>query len=175
MAKITLKGNPISTVGELPAVGSPAPDFLLTRVDLSDMTLADVQAKVKILNIVPSLDTGVCATSAKKFNELVKKQAGLAVVTVSRDLPFAQKRFCAAENVDAVITLSEMRAQRFGKDYGVEIADGPLAGLFSRAIVVVGADGKVAYVEQVPEIGQEPDYEKALDAAKKALSKAAGY
>jgi thiol peroxidase len=148
-------------------VGSKAPDFVLVKADLSDVTLKDFAGKKKILNIVPSLDTGVCAASAKRFNEEIKKLKDVVVLTISMDLPFAQDRFCKAEQVDSVITLSDMRKKDFGKRYGVEIADGPLAGLFSRAVVVLDENDTVVYTQQVPEIGQEPDYEKALEAVKR--------
>ena len=168
MATITFKGNPVHTVGELPRVGASAPGFKLTKGDLADVTLADFAGKVKILNIVPSLDTSVCALSAKMFDQEVKKLGGTVVLNVSRDLPFAQSRFCKAEGVDAVVPLSEMRDRKFGQDYGVEMRDGPLAGLLARAVVVVDAADKVVYVQQVPEIAQEPDYASALAAARKA-------
>ncbi len=169
MAAITHKGNPVHTVGDLPAPGSAAPDFRLTKGDLSDAALSDFPGKVRILNIVPSLDTSVCALSAKRFEQEVKKRPGLVVLTISRDLPFAQGRFCKAEGVENVIMLSELRDRAFGKAYGVELKDGRMAGLLSRAVVVVDAAGKVVYTEQVPEIGQEPDYDKALAAASKAM------
>jgi len=171
MAKITLKGNVIHTVGELPAVGSKAPDFKLTRGDLSDASLADFAGKVKILNIVPSLDTSTCALSAKRFNKDVKALDGTVVLNVSRDLPFAQARFCKAEGVDVVVPLSALRDLSFGQDYGVAISDGPMAGLLSRAVVVVGKDDRVAYVQQVPEIADEPDYQSALKAAREAAAR----
>ncbi len=170
MATITLKGATIHSAGELPKAGAPAPDFKLTKGDLSDVSLADFKGKVRILNIVPSLDTGTCAASARTFNKKIKELGGAVVLTISRDLPFAQKRFCEAEGIDAVVTLSEMKDRKFGKDYGAEIIDGPLAGLLSRAVVVVDPAGKVVYAEQVPEIAQEPNYEKALNAAKAAAS-----
>jgi len=169
MATIALKGNRISTIGTLPAVGSAARDFLLTRNDLSDAGLKDFPGKVKILNIVPSLDTGVCAASARAFNKAAEALGEVVILTISRDLPFAQKRFCEAEGIKAVITLSELRTRAFGASYGVEIVDGPMAGLLSRAVVVLGKDDKVVYTEQVPEITQEPDYQAALAAARKAL------
>jgi thiol peroxidase len=171
MATITLKGNPTHTVGHLPALGSAAPDFRLTRGDLTDASLADFAGKVKILNIVPSLDTSTCALSAKRFNQEVKKLGGVVVLNVSRDLPFAQARFCKAEGVDTVVPLSALRDLTFGEAYGATIADGPMAGLLSRAVVVVDADDKVVYTQQVGEIASEPDYEAALAAARAALSK----
>jgi len=169
MATIALKGTRISTIGTLPAVGGAARDFLLTRNDLSDAGLKDFPGKVKILNIVPSLDTGVCAASARAFNKTAEALGEVVILTISRDLPFAQKRFCEAEGIKAVITLSELRTRAFGASYGVEIVDGPMAGLLSRAVVVLGKDDKVVYTEQVPEITQEPDYQAALAAARKAL------
>ncbi|AEJ62235.1 thiol peroxidase [Spirochaeta thermophila DSM 6578] len=162
MATVTLKGEPIHTVGELPAPGQKAPDFLLTTVNLTDVTLADFRGKKKILNIVPSLDTGVCATSAKRFNEKVRGRDDLVVLTISCDLPFAQERFCKTEGIDNVITLSQLRNREFGTAYGVEIADGPLAGLLARAVVVLDERDTVVYTELVPEIAREPDYDEAL-------------
>jgi len=170
MATITLKGNPVHTIGDLPGVGTKAPEFRLTRSDLTDAGLPDFKGKVRILNIVPSLDTGTCAASARAFNKKIQGMGGAVVLTVSRDLPFAQKRFCEAEGLDAVIPLSELRDRNFGDAYGATILDGPLAGPLSRAVVVVDQAGMVAYTQQVPEIAQEPDYEAALDAARKALS-----
>jgi thiol peroxidase len=169
MAAITLKGNPVHTVGELPKVGSTAPDFKLTKGDLSDVSLADFAGKVRILNIVPSLDTSTCALSAKRFNEEIKKLSGAVVLNVSRDLPFAQARFCKAEGVDAVVPLSVLRDLSFGDAYGVTMVDGPLAGLLSRSVVVVDGKGKVVYTQQVSEIGKEPDYAAAIAAVEKAL------
>lgn len=166
MAQITLKGNPIHTRGDLPAVGQLAPDFTLTDESLQNATLASFAGKKKILNIVPSLDTGVCAASAHRFEQEVGKLSDTVVLTISRDLPFAQKRFCSAEGITNVKPLSEMRDRKFGADYGVELVDGPLAGLLSRAIVVLDADNKVIHTEQVPEIAQEPDYDAALAAVK---------
>ncbi len=171
MATITHKGNTVHTVGDLPRVGSKAPEFKLTKGDLSDVGLADFAGKVRILNIVPSLDTGTCALSTKKFNAEIKSLQGAVVLDVSRDTPFAQSRFCKAEGVDAVVTLSDLRDRSFGKAYGVELADGLLAGLLSRAVVVIDSGGTVVYAQQVPEIGTEPDYASALDAARKALAK----
>lgn len=164
MASITLKGNSINTCGELPSTGSAAPDFCLTNTDLADVSLKDYEGKNVVLNIFPSLDTPVCASSVKKFNEEVTKKDNTVCLCVSTDLPFAHKRFCAAEGIENVVNLSELRERKFGEDYGVRISDGPLAGVLSRAIVVIGTDGKVVYTEQVPEITQEPDYEAALAA-----------
>lgn len=167
MASVTLRGKPIHTCGELPQQGAQAPDFRLTRADLTDVTLKDFAGKKKILNIVPSLDTSVCATSAKKFNERATQAPDTVILTVSRDLPFAQKRFCEAEKIERVITLSDLRDRSFGKAYGVEIVDGPLAGLLARAIVVLDASNRVVYTQLVPEIGEEPDYDQALRAVQK--------
>lgn len=164
MATITLEGNEIHTNGDLPAAGSAAPQLQLTDGELNDVTLADFGGKKKLLNIVPSLDTGVCAMSTKKFNEATGDHADTVFLTISADLPFAQGRFCEAEKIDSVKTLSMMRSKNFAKDYGVLITDGPLAGITARAVIVLDADNKVVYTELVPEIVQEPDYEKALAA-----------
>ncbi|EJZ10090.1 thiol peroxidase [Mycolicibacterium vaccae] len=164
MAQITLRGNPINTVGELPAVGSAAPGFTLTGTDLGTVGADQFSGKPLLLNIFPSIDTPVCATSVRKFNESAAG-GGVSVLCVSKDLPFAQKRFCGAEGIENVTTASAFR-DSFGDDFGVTIADGPMAGLLARAVVVVGADGNVAYTELVPEIGQEPDYDAALAALK---------
>ena len=164
MASITLKGSPINTNGELPAVGSTAPDFKLVDASLADITLADYAGKKKLLNIVPSLDTPVCATSTKKFNDFASAHDDTVMLMVSADLPFAMSRFCSAEGADNVISLSLMRSKSFAKNYGVLIQDGPLAGITARAIVVLDADNKVLYTELVPEIAQEPDYEAAIAA-----------
>jgi len=159
MAKITHKGNPVETVGTLPSVGTKAPDFLLTKTDLTDVSLKDFAGKTKVLNINPSLDTGTCSTSAQKFNAQVKAHPGVVILNVSCDLPFAAKRFCEANHVDSVITLSQFRNQRFGNDYGVLLKTGPLAGILSRAVVVLDQDNKVVYTEQVAETTQEPNYD----------------
>ena len=166
MAKITLKGNSIQTAGNLPAIGSQAPDFKLTKTDLSDATLKDFAGKKVILNIFPSLDTSVCAASVRKFNSEAEKLPNTVVLCVSRDLPFAHSRFCTTEGLKNVISLSELRDDSFSKAYGVKIVDGPLAGVLSRAVVVLDTTGKVVYAEQVPEITQEPDYAAALKAIK---------
>jgi len=166
MAEITLRGNTIHTCGPLPAAGSPAPDFVLTRTDLADVSLKDFTGKKIVLNIFPSIDTPVCATAVRKFNAEAAKLANTVVLCVSVDLPFALKRFCGAEGLEQVIPASELRRRKFGEDYGVRIVDGPLAGLFSRAVVIIDGQGKVIYTEQVPEIGQEPDYAAALKALK---------
>lgn len=162
MATITLHGDKINTNGELPAVGSQAPDFKLTDGELNDKSLADFAGKKKLLNIVPSLDTPVCAASTKKFNDAASDDA--VMIVISADLPFAMGRFCTAENTDKVVTLSMMRNKNFAKDYGVLIQDGPLAGITARAVVVLDEGNKVVHTELVPEIAQEPDYDKALAA-----------
>lgn len=162
MAQITLKGNPVHTAGELPAVGAPAPDFTLTGTDLGAVTSAQFSGKPLLLNIFPSVDTPVCAASVRKFNERAAAQ-GLSVVCVSKDLPFALSRFCGAEGIENVTSASAFR-DSFGEDYGITITDGPMAGLLGRAVVVVGADGTVAYTQLVGEIAEEPDYDAALAA-----------
>jgi thioredoxin-dependent peroxiredoxin len=162
MARITLKGNPVNTVGELPETGKAAPDFLLTKTDLSDVTLKDFAGKTVVLNIFPSVDTPVCATSVRKFNAEIDKFGNAVVLCVSRDLPFAMQRFCGAEGLDNVVPASVVRNLDFGEKYGVGIADGPLAGMLARAIVIIDGGGKVTYTQQVPEIAQEPDYDAAL-------------
>ncbi len=162
MAQITLRGNSINTVGELPTVGSRAPGFALTGTDLGVVGSEQFGGKPVLLNIFPSVDTPVCATSVRTFNERVAG-SGVSVLCVSNDLPFAQKRFCGAEGIENVTTVSAFR-DNFGEDYGVTIADGPMAGLLARAVVVIGADGNVAYAELVPEIAQEPNYDAALAA-----------
>ena len=162
MAKIKLQGNEIETCGNLPGVGAKAANFTLVAGDLSEVSLSDYSGKKVILNIFPSIDTDVCAASVRKFNETAVN-LGVIVLCISADLPFAQQRFCGAEGLENVVSLSTFRST-FGKDYGVEILDPPLAGLLSRAVVVVGEDGNVVYNEQVPEITQEPDYDAAVAA-----------
>ncbi len=162
MAKITLQGNPISTAGTLPKVGNKAPDFSLTKTDLSDVSLADFGNKKKVLNIFPSLDTGICAASVRRFNAEVQNMTNTVVLCISDDLPFAHSRFCSTEGLENVISLSELHVRNFGEDYGVRIINGPLRGVLSRAIVVLDENNKVIYTEQVPEIGQEPDYKSAI-------------
>ena len=166
MAQITHAGNAIHTNGDLPKVGSAAPDFKLQDADLNDLSLASFKGKKKLLNIVPSLDTPTCALSTKKFNEQAAKHPNTVMLIVSADLPFAQKRFCSAENTNSVKTLSTMRSRNFAKDYGVLITDGLLAGITARAVVVIDENDKVVYTELVPEIKQEPNYDKALAALK---------
>lgn len=163
MAAITLGGKPVNTIGDLPAIGTKAPDFTLTGADLGTVSSEQFRGKPLLLNIFPSVDTPVCAASVRKFNEQAAA-AGLTVVCVSKDLPFALKRFCGAEGIESVTAASAFRGG-FGDDYGIAITDGPMAGLLGRAVVVVGADGKVVYTELVPEIASEPDYEAALAAA----------
>lgn len=166
MAKITLKGNKIKTVGKLPKVGKKAPSFKLIGNDLSVSKLKNFKGKKILLNITPSLDTGVCAASLRKFNEEGAKLENTIVINVSADLPFAQARFCGAEGIENAITLSTFRNAKFGKKYGVTIKTGPMKGLLSRAVVVIGENGKVIYTEQVPEIVEEPNYDAALEALK---------
>lgn len=163
MADITLRGNPFHTSGDLPDVGSDAPTFTLTGGDLSDVTPAQFEGQRVVLNIFPSIDTGTCATSVRTFNERAASLADATVLCVSADLPFALGRFCGAEDIQNVTTASSFRSS-FGEDYGVTIADGPMAGLLARAVVVVDANGDVAYTELVPEIGQEPNYDAAIAA-----------
>ena len=166
MAKITFKGNPVSTAGELPKVGSQAPDFTLTKNDLSPVTAKDLAGKNVVLNIFPSIDTGVCATSVRTFHQQAANLPNTVVLCVSKDLPFALKRFCGAEGIDKVTTASSFRGPDFGAAYGVTMTDGPLAGLFARAVVVLDAKGKVVHTELVPEIAQEPDYARAIAAVR---------
>ena len=166
MAQITFKGNPFNTAGSLPKVGDSAPDFKVTKADLSDASIKDFKGKKVVLNIFPSIDTPVCAASVRRFNKEAADLKNTVVLCVSKDLPFAQKRFCAAEGLENVLTASEYKNSSFSDAYKVKIVDGPLAGLFSRAIVLVDENGKVTYTEQVPEIAQEPDYAKALAALK---------
>lgn len=163
MASITLGGNAINTNGELPQVGQAAPNFNLVRTDLTTATLNDFKGRKVVLNIFPSVDTPVCATSVRAFNEKVATLENTDVLCISRDLPFAQARFCGAENLDNVVSLSDFRDGSFGRDYGVIIEDSAFAQLHSRAIVVVDENGNVAYTELVPEVGQEPNYEAALN------------
>ena len=162
MTKITLKGNPVNTSGKLPEKGKKAPDFTLIKSDLGTMSLSELKGKKIILNIFPSLDTSVCATSVRKFNQLAAGRQNTVVLAISKDLPFAHGRFCSTEGITNVITLSGFRDTKFGSRYGLEIKDGPMEGLYSRCIVVVDEKGDVKYTQQVPEITQEPDYEGAL-------------
>ena len=166
MAQITLKGNPIHTVGELPEKGTKAKDFTLIKNDLSRVSLKDFKGSKLVLNIFPSLDTGTCAASVRYFNKAAAGLENTEVLCISRDLPFAQSRFCGAEGIDNVITLSDFATGEFGKNYGLEIADGPMAGLHSRVVIIFDEEGTVLYTQQVPEIVDEPDYKDALDALK---------
>ena len=162
MATVTLKGNAIHTIGELPKIGSQAPEFSLVKNDLSDIISSDFKGKRVILNIFPSLDTAVCAASVRRFNLEAAKLPNTAVVCISKDLPFAHSRFCTTEGIANVVPASEFRSNNFGKAYGVMLTDGPLQGLLARAVVVLDETGRVVYNELVPEIAQEPDYEAVL-------------
>jgi thioredoxin-dependent peroxiredoxin len=164
MASITLGGNPINTIGELPKVGSKAPQFQLTKNDLSIASLADFAGSKLVLNIFPSIDTPTCATSVRKFNESANQLDNTKVLCISRDLPFAQKRFCGSEGLENVVNLSDFKEGSFGKNYGLEIADSVLAGLHSRVVIIIDENGTVKYAEQVPEIADEPNYDAALAA-----------
>lgn len=164
MAIVTLKGNKIHTLGNLPAKGSQAPNFILTKNDLGSATLADYKGQKMVLNIFPSIDTGTCAQSVRQFNEEAAELENTKVLCISKDLPFAQARFCGAEGIDKVETLSDFRDGNFGKAYNVEFTDGPLQGLHSRAVIVLDENGTVRYSEQVPEIVDEPNYKAALEA-----------
>ncbi|WP_296138099.1 thiol peroxidase [uncultured Tessaracoccus sp.] len=163
MADITFKGNPVHSTGELPAVGTKAPDFDLVGADLSPVTLEGLRGRKVVLNIFPSLDTGVCAQSVRTFNEKAAGLEGTTVLNVSKDLPFAQARFCGAEGIEHALTASAFRSS-FGEDYGVTFTDGPLEALLSRAVVVIDEEGTVAYTQQVAETTSEPDYDAALAA-----------
>ncbi len=173
MAKITLKGNQIKTVGKLPKIGKKAPKFKLVGNDLSVSKLKDFKGKNILLNITPSLDTGVCATSLRRFNEESAKMENTVIINVSKDLPFAQARFCGAEGIENAITLSAFRTKKFGKKYGVTIKTGPMKGLFSRAVVIINEKGKIVYTEQVPEIIVEPNYDAAIEVLQAAKNEKA--
>jgi thiol peroxidase len=162
MAQITFQGNPAHTVGELPKVGEQALDFILTKPDLTDISLKDVSGKKVVLNIFPSIDTPVCATSVRRFNTEINKYKDAVVLCISLDLPFAHARFCGAEGLRNVVSVSELRNRDFGNHYGLRIKDGPLAGLLARAVVVLNEKGKVIYTQLVHEISEEPAYEDAL-------------
>jgi len=162
MAQVTLKGAPVKTSGELPAVGHDSPDFTLTRMDLAELSLSDLKGKQVVLNIFPSLDTSTCATSVRTFNQRASELPGTVVLCISADLPFAQKRFCGAEGLERVVPLSDFRNKQFGGDYGVTILDGAMRGLLARAVVVLDENGRVIHTELVSEIGREPDYDSAL-------------
>lgn len=163
MANVTIGGNPSDTIGDLPSVGSSAPGFQLAGENLGPVSLSDYAGKKVVLNIVPSVETAVCALSARTFNERASSLNDTVVITVSRDLPFALKRFCAAEGIDDVVMASGFRSS-FGTDYQVTIKEGPFEGLYSRCIVIIDGDGQITYTEQVPEIGNEPDYDAAIAA-----------
>lgn len=162
MALTKLGPNDANTVGDLPAIGSSAVDFTLTANNMKDVTLNDFAGKNVVLNIFPSVDTSTCATSVREFNKRVASKDNTVVLCISKDLPFAQKRFCGAEGIDRALTLSDFRNRGFGKTYGVELTSSSFAGLFARAVVVIDATGKVKYTELVPQIGEEPNYEAAL-------------
>jgi len=166
MATVTLKGTKATTKGELPNVGNKAPEFNLTKNDLSTATLKDYEGSKVVLNIFPSIDTSTCASSVRRFNEEASKLENTKVLCISRDLPFAQARFCGAENLDNVINLSDFKTGSFGKDYSLEFIDGPLHGLHSRAVIVLDENGVIQYTEQVNEIVDQPNYKAALDAIK---------
>ena len=162
MAQITLGGNETHTSGNLPKEGTKAPDFKLAKNDLSNASLSDFKGKRVVMNIFPSVDTGVCAASIRKFNQEASELENTTVLCISKDLPFAQTRFCAAEGLDNVVNLSDFRTGDFGKDYGLVISEGAFSGLLSRVVIVLDEEGSIIYEEQVPEIGQEPNYEAAL-------------
>ncbi|KAB2814716.1 thiol peroxidase [Phaeocystidibacter luteus] len=164
MATTALKGNPVQLKGELPTVGTVAPDFTLTQMDLSDVSLDNFKGKKIVLNIFPSVDTGICAASVRKFNEESAKLDNTVVLCVSRDLPFAHNRFCGAEGIEGVVSVSQIRNTQFMDNYGVELADGPMAGLLARAVVVLNENHEVVYTELVPEITTEPNYDAATAA-----------
>ncbi len=164
MAKTAFKGSPVNTSGNLPSTGSKAPEFSLVKSDLGILTLSELKGKKLILNIFPSLDTSVCATSVRKFNQLAAGKENARVLAISKDLPFAHGRFCTTEGITNVVTLSGFRDENFGKKYGVLMKDGPLAGLYARSIVVIDETGKVIYTQLVPDITQEPDYDSAMKA-----------
>lgn len=166
MATTKFKGDPVNLAGDFIAAGSVAPDFQLVKSDLSKCSLKDFKGKKVLLNIFPSLDTGVCATSVRKFNKEAASLQNTVVLCISKDLPFAHRRFCTTEGIENVVTLSDFTCSSFGADYGVSMTDGPLAGLFARSVVVINEDGKVVYSELVPEITQEPDYVSAMKAVK---------
>ncbi|MGV6831053.1 MAG: thiol peroxidase [bacterium] len=164
MANITLGGNPANTIGELPNTNTQAPDFKLTAIDMSSKTLSDFQGHKVVLNVFPSVDTGVCAQSIRTFNKEAANMDNTKVLCISRDLPFAQQRFCGAEGIENVVMLSDFNTGNFGKDYGLEMADSVFEGLHSRCVLVLDENGKVVHTEQVPEIGEEPNYQAALAA-----------
>lgn len=164
MAQTKFKDVIVNTTGNLPPQGSKAHDFTLVSMDMNEVSLRDFAGKNIVLNIFPSIDTRVCATSVREFNKRASALKNTVVLCISKDLPFALKRFCAAEGIENVVSLSDFRTKDFGKNYGVELVDGPFAGLHARAVIVIDAEGKVTYTELVPAIGQEPDYDKAIAA-----------
>jgi thiol peroxidase len=164
MAKITFKGNPVNTSGDLPSKGTKAPDFSLVKSDLGLLSLSELKGKKVILNIFPSLDTSVCANTVRKFNQMAAGTNNVTVLGISKDLPFAHGRFCSTEGITNVITLSGFRDREFGRAYGIDYIDGPMVGLYARGIVVIDETGTVIYTELVPEHIHEPDYEAALNA-----------
>jgi thiol peroxidase len=164
MAKITLKGNPINTSGNIPSKGSKAPDFNLVKSDLSNLSLSELKGKKLVLSISPSLDTSICATSVRKFNKIVTEKTNTVVLAITKDLPFASGRFCTTEGITNVVALSGFRDTAFGKSYGVEILDGSFAGLYARSLIVIDENGIVTHSQLVPEIAQEADYDTALAA-----------
>ena len=166
MTTITLDGTPISTIGDIPKNGSKAPDFQLTATDLSKKSLSDFHGFTLLLNIFPSVDSGTCATSVRSFNKSAADMENTKVLCISRDLPFAQNRFCGAEGIENIIMLSDFADGNFGKTYGLEISDSAFANLLSRAVIVINPEGNISYTEQVSEIANEPDYEAALAAIK---------
>lgn len=164
MSQVSLRGTPVNLAGQFPNIGQSAPDFCLVSQDLSEKSLSDFGTQCKILNIFPSVDTGICAQSARTFNQKAAQCENTVILCISADLPFAQKRFCAAEGLDKVEMLSAFRSKDFATQYGVALADGPLAGLTARAVIVLDGENRVIYTQLVPEIGTEPDYEAALKA-----------
>lgn len=164
MAQITLGGKPVNTVGDLPRIGEKAPDFRLTKADLSDITLNDVAGKRVVMNIFPSIDTSVCSMSVRKFNDRISQYPDTVLLAVSLDLPFAHQRFCETEGIKNVVSASELRNREFGNAYGLRIIDGPMEGLLSRAVIILDGAGIVRYTQQVPEIGEEPDYDAVFAA-----------
>lgn len=166
MSTITFKGTTVNTSGQLPAKGTAAPDFALVKTDLSEISLKDLKGKKVVLNIFPSIDTGVCAASVRKFNKEAASLANTVILAISADLPFAAGRFCSVEGIENVYPASAFRSPEFAKEYGVLMVDGPLKGLLARSVVVIDADGKVVYTELVPEVTHEPDYDAAISAVK---------
>ncbi len=159
MAQITVGGNPVNTCGDLPRTGVPAPDFLLTKPDLTDITVNDVKGKIVVMNIFPSIDTPVCSMSVRKFNDSITRFPNTLLLAISLDLPFAHQRFCETEGIKNVISASELRHREFGNLYGLRMTEGPLAGLLARAVIILDEGGTVRYTQLVPEIKEEPDYE----------------